>query len=45
MTPSPKIKIKVDVVLRNGEEEPEEGAAPASTQRDEATTAVVISKD
>ena len=38
----PQMKIEVDVVLRNGEEEPEEGAAPASAQRDEATTAAVM---
>ena len=36
------MKIKVDVVLFNGEEEPEEGAAPASAQREEVTTAVVV---
>jgi len=38
----PQMKIEIDVVLRNGEEEPEEGAAPASVQRDEATTAAVM---
>ena len=38
----PHMKIEVDVVLRNGEEEPEEGAAPASAQRDETMTMAVM---